>query len=127
MQLKLLIRDLGVLLIAGLVGAGIMYGFIQYQRMKNPENDTISSAKNADTILGTVGKLIELPKEIPTIATVSDITKLKGQAFFAPAKNGDKVLIYNIAKEAILYRPSNNKIIEVAPVNMENLPTPVMH
>lgn len=50
--------------------------------------------------------------ETPTIATVSDITKLQGQPFFAKAQNGDKVYVYSNAKKAILYRPSENKIIE---------------
>jgi hypothetical protein len=31
---------------------------------------------------------------------------------------GDKVLIYSRAQKAILYSPSKNKIIEVAPINL---------
>ena len=65
-----------------------------------------------------VGKIFVLPKnEIPTIATVSDPSALKNQAFFADAKKGDKVLIYTNAKKAILYDPVIKKIINVAPVN----------
>ena len=56
--------------------------------------------------------------EAPTIATVNDITKLKGQAFFADAKNGDKVLIYTKAGKAVLYRPLTNKVIEYSTVNL---------
>jgi hypothetical protein len=62
-----------------------------------------------------IGKFMELPAgEQPTLATVTDRAKLKGQDFFESAQNGDKVLIYPKAKKAILYRPSIGKIIEVA-------------
>jgi hypothetical protein len=68
-------------------------------------------------LVDKVGQLIVLPTdEQPTIATVSDLDKLKGQPFFAHAELGDKVFIYSGAKKAILYRPSTNKIIELAPL-----------
>jgi hypothetical protein len=67
----------------------------------------------------SVGKLMELPAEKPTVATVKDVTKLsKTQPFFSTAKNGDIVLFYNQAKKAILYRPTTNKIITVAPITV---------
>ena len=66
-----------------------------------------------------VAALIELPAgEDPTIVTITDKTKLADQPFFAPAENGDIVLIYATAKKAYLYRPSTNKIIDVAPLNI---------
>lgn len=62
---------------------------------------------------------MELPKgEQPTIATVSDITKLQGQSFFRNAKNGYKVLIYTKAKKAILYDPIEDKIVEVTSLTL---------
>lgn len=65
-----------------------------------------------------IGKFLELPTgETPTLATVSDIDKVKGQAFFKNAQNGDKVLLYASSGKAILYRPSTKKIIEVAQIN----------
>lgn len=65
-----------------------------------------------------ISKFLELPvDETPTLATVSDIDKVKSQAFFKNAQNGDKVLLYAKAGKAILYRPSTNKVIEVALIN----------
>ncbi|MEO7364045.1 MAG: hypothetical protein ABIV43_00865, partial [Candidatus Saccharimonadales bacterium] len=55
--------------------------------------------------------------ETPTVATVSNVEKLKGQTFFANAQIGDKVIVYVNAKQAILYRPSTNQIVTMAPVN----------
>ena len=51
------------------------------------------------------------------MATVSDPEKLKDQPFFAKAQKGDKVLIYSNSQKAILYSPTEDKIVEVAPIN----------
>jgi hypothetical protein len=48
--------------------------------------------------------------------TVTDKEKLSGQLFFANAKNGDKVLVYEKAKKAFLYDPVADMVIEVGPV-----------
>lgn len=115
MKNKILIAVLVVLFIAAAGAAGYFYK--QYSDIKkNPQK--ISQDENK-AIIDAVGKLIELPKdETPTIATVTDPAALKDQAFFANAQKDDKVLIYSSAKKAILYRPSTNKIVDVAPVNI---------
>lgn len=75
---------------------------------------------DSDKLISAVGKLITLPEdENPTIATVSDPAKLAGQPFFSRAKEGDKVLIYTRYKKAILYRPSERKLVEVADLNLD--------
>lgn len=83
----------------------------------NPQKVTEDETR---ALLEKVGQLIELPNEQPTIATVTDPSSLKDQAFFANAQVDDRVLIYSTAKKAYLYRPSTNKVIEVAPVNLED-------
>ncbi len=89
---------------------------------------TKDSAQNLNKIqfednakmIAEIGKLITLPEgETPTIATVSDLEKLSDQAFFANALLGDKVLIYTKARKAILYRPSEKKLIEVAELKLD--------
>jgi len=85
-------------------------------RLSNP---TVAAQQEANQLIAKVGNLIQLPAgQTPTIATVTDITKLKAQVFFASSQNGDKLLIYTQAKKAILYRPTTNKIINVAPLNI---------
>lgn len=111
-------------LVTGLVVAAVLavgvYFFVQYQHAQALLKDPTLAAKEEITnLVAAVGKLMELPVgETPTVATVSDKDKLKDQAFFAHAQTGDKVLIYSNARKAILYRPSTNKIIEVAPLNI---------
>jgi hypothetical protein len=68
-------------------------------------------------IIENVGKLIEIPDEIPTIATVSNLEKLSGQPLFKNAKKGDKLLIFIKSGKVIIYRPSANKIIEATPIH----------
>jgi len=101
-----------------LIGTGT-YLYLEYKKSQDLiNNPTLAAQVELETLVTKVGKLMELPKgEQPTIATVSDITKLQGQPFFAKAKNGYKVLIYAKAKKAILYDPVDNKIVEVGPVN----------
>lgn len=96
------------------------YFYSQYQKsQKLLQNPTEAAREETKSLIAKVSRLIELPNnEEPTIATVSDKEKLKDQAFFSKAENGDKVLIYTQAKKAILYRPGANKVIEVAPINL---------
>lgn len=58
---------------------------------------------------------VQLPDEAPTVATVSDISKLSSQPLFRHAQNGDLVFFYEQADRAILYRPSLRKIIDMGP------------
>lgn len=108
-----------VLLVIGLAGTSFTF----YKRSKdlttNPQKVT---QEENQKIIEAVGKLVLLPEgEAPTIATVTDAGKLRaGQAFFAKAADGDKVLIYTSALKAIMYRPSENKIIEIAPLVIGN-------
>jgi len=110
----------------GAVGIAI-YFYIQYQQTQAQLNKTTQANAQA-ALVSEVGKLIVLPAgEQPTIATVSDINKLKSQTFFSHARNGDKVLIYTKAQEAILYDPIANKIVEVGPISLTQVsPTPAV-
>ncbi len=110
----------GMLVILIMLGA-TLYFFLQYQKtqalLKNP---TKATSEEINALISKVSNHYDLPTDDqPTLATVSDITKLAGQPFFAKAKNGDKVVIFAKAKIAILYRPALDKIINVGPVNTQ--------
>jgi hypothetical protein len=81
-------------------------------------NPQLTIQKQTDELIRRIGLLVALPSgETPTIANVSDAKQAKQQSpFFNTAENGDKVLMYVKAGEAILYRPTTNKIILVAPL-----------
>lgn len=110
-----------VLIVLGFGSA--YYFYAKYQKIKaNPNAETQAAAQaEVSSLVTQVGKLMVLPSdETPTVATVADASKVKDQKFFANAENGDKLLAYTKAMEAILYRPSNNKIISVAPIVINN-------
>lgn len=114
----LVFRVVPLILVAGVVGGSLLY-----LAHNKPEVLGLSSInqqqKETAALLEEVSKLMALPKdEAPTVATVSDIEKLKGQSFFKSAQNGDKMLIYASTKKAILYRPSEKRIIDVGFVNL---------
>jgi len=107
---------LALLLIVAIVG--LVYFGLQIRDLKSQlaQSNGTAAADQAKQVVDAVGKLMILPTdETPSVATVSDPSQLANQPFFQNAKKGDMVLIYNKAKKAILYDPTQNKIIDVAP------------
>lgn len=120
MKMKIITTILALVLIAAGAG-GTYYYYTKYQAAQSSlENPELLAKTEVKTLTDKLGKLIALPTdEEPNVATVLDQEKLKDQPFFVNAKNGDKIVIYSQKKVAILYRESENIIIEVAPLTME--------
>jgi hypothetical protein len=124
MAKKIRLTIFGILLL-GLIGTSMSTVYF-YTKSKSSLTQKVESVPSSDDLskdpvkmVEAVSKLILLPAgEEPTIATVSDPSKLIEQPFFTDAKVGDKVLIYQNARKAFLYRPSENRLIEVAPINV---------
>ena len=107
---------MGAVLVA--VGFAAYFWYEVSALKKNPQRAVQEETRK---LLANVSQLIVLPEgETPTIATVTDPERLKDQPFFAKAQTGDKVLIYTNVRKAILYSPTQNKIVEVAPINIGN-------
>lgn len=107
----------GVVLVVGALVAAT-YFYMQLQNLKkNPNAESDAEIKK---LTEQVRKFYDLPTdETPTVATVSDKSKVADQPFFAKADNGDKILIYRKNKLAILFRPSQNKLINVGPIDLD--------
>ena len=111
-----------ILAVAVISAGGIVYMFT---RGNGVSNDPITQDSEVKNLVEKISSFLVLPTdEEPTVATVSDPKALKGQAFFDKAKKGDKVLIYGKAGKAILYDPIANKILEIAPININSQGSP---
>jgi hypothetical protein len=111
----------GIVAAVVVVVGGSTFLIAQKQKNANPEK---AAKAEAEKLVASVGKLMTLPEELPIVATVVDPSKLQGQAFFANAQKGDRVLIYNQARKAVLYNPGENRIVDVAPLSIGPSPTP---
>ncbi len=102
-------------IILGLVVLTVLYFLISFG-MKVFSVYTINKGVlTSQQVLEAVNKMMILPEgEEPTIQTVTNLDELNYQPFFMNAEVGDQVIIYSVAKKAILFRPSTNKIIEAS-------------
>jgi len=75
-------------------------------------------ARESNDIVEKVRALVVVPEdEDPVIATVQDADKLaQEQPFYKNVQNGDTVLIYPRAQKAIIYRASEDILVNVGPV-----------
>ena len=129
--LKNIVIAVLVIILVGAAGTAY-YFYNEYQKSQEALNNPEKTAQEeTQRLIDQMSQLIALPEADiangePTLATVQDKEKLKDQEFFANAENGDKVLIYANAKKAFLYRPTTNKVINVAPVTIgeDNQATP---
>ncbi|MBC7707615.1 hypothetical protein H7Y63_00110 [Polaromonas sp.] len=82
---------------------------------------TLDGKASLQVVEDRVNKHFLLPSdEVPALATITDKSKLT-TPFFKRAQNGDKILIYQKHKIAIMYRPSIDRVVEVGPVSLGNL------
>lgn len=110
-----------VLLACGAIGY-LTYDRLRLQRQVNDLSQAAPQQPVDETaqLTAKISNLIELPTdETPTVATVTDVSKVQDKPFFTRAQNGDKVLLYAKSGKALLYRPATNKLIEVSTLNLE--------
>jgi len=113
------LKTIAIVFLAAAIGL-LTYQYIdarqEIKQLQKAPAKSQQSQDSSDAVIAKVSKLTILPAEQPTVATVSDINKLRAQPFFANAKDGDRVLIFKNTKKAIIYRPSTNQIVEIAPI-----------
>lgn len=95
---------------------------IFYQQSKKLQLDFLKSDKTRtvkltqqQALLAELEKKILLPKGNPLIFNVSDLPQLTTQDFFNGSKPSDKLIIFEQNQKAIIYDPTDHKIINVGP------------
>jgi hypothetical protein len=99
------------------ISAGVA-GYFYNQNNQITADPNKAAAEEIARVVAKVGKLMVLPNETPSMATVVDPKELSKEAFFAKANVGDKVILYPNARKVILYNPDQNRIIEVATLDI---------
>ncbi|MEO6761593.1 MAG: hypothetical protein ABI220_04440 [Candidatus Saccharimonadales bacterium] len=78
---------------------------------------------NVQAIMQDISKHYLLPtNETPALATVTDSKKVQS-AFAGKVEDGDKILIYQTNRKAVVYRPSIDRIVDVEPVSIDTPPS----
>lgn len=95
------------------------YFYKQYRNVKNDPASAIKQKNSQETerVLAEVkGVILIESTEAPTIARVEDPDALKknNEVFYKNVQKGDYLVLYK--DRAIIYRESNNQIINVAPI-----------
>jgi hypothetical protein len=112
---KIVVVGLVVLVVAALAAVVVLqYGRIQ--TLENPEATAAKVEEEAGALRDRVSKLMIVPDETPTVGNVDDAEKLKSQEFFRDAKNGDKVLMFTEARRVVIYRESENRVVNSGPI-----------
>jgi hypothetical protein len=115
-------------ILAAAITAASAYSFYMYWksqeqlnalRIASPEKYT---QLQDQSLVDKVRRHMDIPDETPLINTVTDAASLRNQLFYAKAQDGDKVLVFS--QRAILYRPSEDKVIEVGFIRATT-PTPM--
>lgn len=106
-----------VLIVAFALAAGYFYK--QYQDVKK-DPETAKQEKNKAETQRVMDKLkasiLLTEQDAPTVARIEDPEKLKNsnKEFYKDIQKGDYLIIY--PKRAIVYRESNDQIINIAPI-----------
>ncbi|MEP7103699.1 MAG: hypothetical protein ABI721_03255 [Candidatus Dojkabacteria bacterium] len=119
----LLYKFIILILIVVIVGGGV-YLFVIKPRMEplastSGTDQTAQDTAKYNALTDKIKKIILVPNESPTIATIANLEEVKSQnaTFYADAQEGDTVIIFST--KALIYRESEDKIINVAPVTKE--------
>jgi len=115
-----------LMLVLSYIIVGLIVWKVATTWQMNPARQQELAEKEIATTISKVGALMILPSdETPQVATINDAESLsKTQAFFAGSQNGDQIIIYLKAQKAIVYRPSEDKIVNVGPIIAENEQAP---
>ncbi len=118
---------IGSIIIVILLGVITFLGFQYYENSK--ELDKLDDpyylyqlqVDFSEAVLEDISKIMILPDGEPTVLNIDDVESLKVEnpEFYDNSKNGDMIVIY--PDVAIIYRPGEKLIVNVAPVITEDI------
>jgi hypothetical protein len=113
------VLSVGLVLLFVLAIGSSIYFYTQYKDVKNNPTAAINAKNSQETekVLAEVKGVILIENtEAPTIARVEDPSALQknNAVFYKNVQKGDYLVLYK--DRAIIYRESNNQIINVAPI-----------
>lgn len=111
---KIIIAALIILCLGG-VGSGVFF-FIQYSQVQAKSNQKEDLTKR-------ISALVVLPHDSSTLVTVADKTKLQNKQLADKVHNGDVLMILAKSQRLIIYRPSDNKIVDMLSFSAQDTST----
>lgn len=112
---------LGVI-ITFVFGLFVIWAVSSLRDASEKESVNVFKDQKIEDVIKEIGSIVALPDETPQVMTVQDVSKLSGQAFFVGASNGDLVLAFPKAQKAVLYRPTDKKVIGYSSINIPQKP-----
>ena len=110
---------LNQLLFVALIGVSAFAGYLFVQNRDLRDQVPLTQEEEVQQLIDEISEFLDLPAgEEPSLATIEDVEQLRSQSFFENAQNGDKLLIYEEARRAFLYRESTNRIVNSGPISV---------
>ena len=83
-------------------------------RYRNDQSKKITQLNNGNTaLINTINKQLNLPYEKPIVITVYNPADFSDGNLVGKLYKDDKILLYIKSNEAVVYRPSENKVISI--------------
>lgn len=101
--------------------------FVLGMGIGSSDNDAVietiePTAVTNEAVLEAVSRLIVVPNEEPVFSVVTDPATLQGeQAFYRNTQAGDVLLIFPLSAQAMIYRPTEDRLVNVGPLILEPL------
>ena len=83
-----------------------------------PSLNSEEQTETANEIVEAVAAIMLLPDDSePLVATVNDAASLRAeQSFYNKVEDGDVLLVFQTSRQAVIYRPTANKIVNAGPL-----------
>lgn len=113
-----------LLLLIAVIVLGVLY-YNQHQelvRLKDPVLQTEYAQKQVQKVIDDMKKYVVIPaeEELKLLGIINNAEILKkDQAFYTNVENGDYVFLFSKTARALIWRPSDNKVVNFGVADMQ--------